>query len=567
MSAFVGQRDVLLSTRAAAMLSAAESHHPNVPAVPAKNNLPTDTTAYRESARHGAGFSASATAIEFYFNDDPPVYAYTEEAQEITATVELSIATQGEYDPQDPLPTWTVTITREIDQVDVATVDFTYLDEPYSDPIVSIELPADAGEYEYTATLTSGDGNPDPLTKTAYVVDVEKIQYDSGGENFIDVPDPLRVHKGATVTFKAIRDPESAPDWPTDKPVWTRDPGQEDLGIGETKNVAFNTAGTYTVIAECGNTAEVTVIVVEVEKLRYKYGAMPDFVDAPTPPGVLYVPFSASTVTFQAIPNPIGDWPEEKPVWQVNSVTEGIGETVVVTLNSTGEFTVTAECGNIEPVNLVVYTIDLSTADENPVAVGGVANAPHQKTIKATLRPLLPNPSGVTFSIIGDTGVNIAASLSSTVPVPFNEQGEAEVTLTSSDYLEDIIVEGQFMNENEQMIVRQEVWQYHTFSFTHHENTTPMTTDIAFSIAQQGDGQIPLQGHDIHFSIVDVYAYLDDEWVQVQPSEWSDYAVLQTPTNDTTDGNGTANSVIEWGEGDIIVYIQAEDHNVWIPSN
>jgi hypothetical protein len=171
LSAFVGQREVPLPVQAA-ILSAAESRT-NVPAVPAKNNLPTDITAYRESAHHGDGFSASATAIEFYFNDgDPPIYPYTGEAQDITATVELSIATQGEYDPQDPLPTWTVTITREIDQVEVNSVDFTYLDEPYSDPNVSIELPADAGEYEYTASLTAGDGIPDPVTKTAYVTSI-----------------------------------------------------------------------------------------------------------------------------------------------------------------------------------------------------------------------------------------------------------------------------------------------------------------------------------------------------------------------------------------------------------
>jgi hypothetical protein len=178
LSAFVGQRDVPLPAHAA-MLSAGDSRA-NQPAVPAKNNLPTDKAEHRESARHGAGFSANATSIEFYFNDgDPPIYPYTGEAQNITSTVELSISTQGEYDPQDPLPTWTVTITREIDQVEVNSVDFTYLDEPYSDPNVSIELPADAGEYEYTASLTSGDGNPDPVTKTAWVYKVYTIISDS----------------------------------------------------------------------------------------------------------------------------------------------------------------------------------------------------------------------------------------------------------------------------------------------------------------------------------------------------------------------------------------------------
>ncbi len=504
--------------------------------------------------------SVKATSLSFHFNDNPSVYTYTGQIRDVTATVDISIDDDGTN--TQIKPSWTITINGPdpnnwLNIIPVASVPF-IRSGTYTNATVSISLPAVAKAYTYTASLTSGYGTATPVLDSASVVAVALLEYKIGTGDFTVVPEILYVAKGTAVTFKAI--PKPAGIWPSSKPVWGGTSGF--IGTGETKSVIFNTAGTFTVTSECGNMITVNITVVKVNKLQYENNGT--YTDVPNP---LYIPLSAATVTFKAIPSSTGGWPDSKPVWGGTSGAIGTDETTEVTFPDTGEYTVTAECGDTVTVTIVVYTIDLSTTDEVPIAVGGVANAPHQKTIKATLRPILPNPSGVTFSIMGDTGVNIAASLSSTDPVPFNKQGEAEVTLTSSDYLEDIIVKGEFMDETEQMTVQQEVWKYYTFSFTYHENTIPITTDIEFKIAQQENGQIPLQGHDIHFSIVDVYANIEGEMVQVQPSEWANYAVLQNPNNDITDNNGTANSVIEWGEGDSIVYIQGEDYNVYIPSN
>lgn len=224
-------------------------------------------------------------------------------------------------------------------------------------------VPNIAGQYTLRAWVWSWTGTTWEKvysnTLTVFVVTVDELEYDSGSETFVTVPDPLIVPVGAAVTFKALKTPDTAPQWPNDKPAWTKDPGQEDLGTGETKNVAFNAPGTYTVTAECGNSEDAHIRVVEVEKLRYKFGAMESFVNAPRMPAFLYVPVGTE-VTFKAIPNPAGDWPEEKPVWSGATPTATIGEATHLFEVVGGPFTVSAECGNSEAVEIIVVEFELS---------------------------------------------------------------------------------------------------------------------------------------------------------------------------------------------------------------
>ncbi|MHC4444286.1 MAG: hypothetical protein ACYTF1_17745 [Planctomycetota bacterium] len=93
---------------------------------------------------------------------------------------------------------------------------------------------------------------------------VDKIQYNDPDSGYTDVPDPLYVHKGTTVTFKAL--PHSCKDpFPSGKPVW----GGSATGAGATTSVTFNTLSSSTsdkktVTAKCGNTAKANVIVYQL---------------------------------------------------------------------------------------------------------------------------------------------------------------------------------------------------------------------------------------------------------------------------------------------------------------
>ena len=112
-----------------------------------------------------------------------------------------------------------------------------------------------------------------PLT----IVGVENIEYNDPDTGYTlidpiqDLASALYVHKGTTVTFKAVLDPPGT-SWPSGKPVWGGTSGAS--GTGETKQVTFNTLSSNyvpgdpdykTVTVECGNTVTIYVIVYELE--------------------------------------------------------------------------------------------------------------------------------------------------------------------------------------------------------------------------------------------------------------------------------------------------------------
>jgi hypothetical protein len=103
-------------------------------------------------------------------------------------------------------------------------------------------------------------------TVTGNFVTIDRIQYNNGTE-YADVPNPLYVMKGDSVSFKAIPNPEDAT-WPQGKPEWGGTSGAS--GTGGTKSVTFNTVSSSsadykTVTAECGATRTANVAVVDVE--------------------------------------------------------------------------------------------------------------------------------------------------------------------------------------------------------------------------------------------------------------------------------------------------------------
>jgi len=137
---------------------------------------------------------------------------------------------------------------------------------PSVGPQVEWTAPASAGPATFTVTASDS-----PLAKdtnqtdsaTVTVVKVDKVQYNDPDDGYKNVSGILYVMKGTTVTFKAIKDPADA-NWPDEKPAWSGTSGA--TGTGETISVTFNTLSSSltdfkTVIAECGNTVTVNVIV------------------------------------------------------------------------------------------------------------------------------------------------------------------------------------------------------------------------------------------------------------------------------------------------------------------
>jgi hypothetical protein len=103
--------------------------------------------------------------------------------------------------------------------------------------------------------------------QTIRVVKVGGVQNSKPGTGYVNVPDPLYVAKGTTVTFKAIPSP-SNPVWPPDTPQWSGSSGAS--GTGCTKDVAFNTVSYSstdykTVTVACGNSVTVNVIVYDIQ--------------------------------------------------------------------------------------------------------------------------------------------------------------------------------------------------------------------------------------------------------------------------------------------------------------
>lgn len=87
--------------------------------------------------------------------------------------------------------------------------------------------------------------------------------------------------------------------------------------------------------------------------------------------GTLYVHIG-TTVTFKAIKEPTSaSWPSGKPVWGGSAGASGTGETKAVTFDTTSTSTtdyktVTAECGNTETVNVVVFEFDGTFQPDDP---------------------------------------------------------------------------------------------------------------------------------------------------------------------------------------------------------
>ena len=117
-----------------------------------------------------------------------------------------------------------------------------------------------------TGEVVDSDG-PQSAAADIWVVGVKKllvlcgsIWEDVGGSNDL-------VLKGTGCGFKAVRDPETSPDWPSGKPVWGGSSGAS--GSSEVTGVMFYTVSSSsadykTVTASCGNTVTANEVVFDM---------------------------------------------------------------------------------------------------------------------------------------------------------------------------------------------------------------------------------------------------------------------------------------------------------------
>jgi hypothetical protein len=129
---------------------------------------------------------------------------------------------------------------------------------------------ASAGDYtvklqvwDHDSCYGLGSDKSAWCTAPVTAVEVDKIQYLDPEFGYTDISATLYVHKGTTVTFKAMPNPSDA-SWPSGKPVWGGTAGAS--GPGLTVQVAFNTLSSNssdykTVWAECG-TSRVTANII-----------------------------------------------------------------------------------------------------------------------------------------------------------------------------------------------------------------------------------------------------------------------------------------------------------------
>ena len=197
------------------------------------------------------------------------------------------------------------------------------------------------------------------------------------------------------------------------------------------------------------------------------------------------------------------------------------------------------------------------SASKSTIMTGGVENDVHQCTITATVSEYT---GSVDFEIVGLTGYNIPASLSES-SVNVDENGHASTTLTSSDLVETITVKATFEGYEDTITVEQDTSDM-AFTFDPEEIVTDgeSTMDIYLEVLQHSTG-IPVPGHYIGFAIVEVW---DEDDNLVYESEWADYGTLLS-SEDTTDSNGIAATVLQAGTKGGTITIEATDYNDWIP--
>jgi len=160
---------------------------------------------------------------------------------------------------------------------------------------------------------------------------------------------------------------------------WWYGYGNWDYSSGGKPSHTYNTAGVYYVHLyvyddDLGTRSQYwdtcMVYVVEVDKIKINYaGTSWDDVTGET-----IVVLKGTKYTFEAFPNPSSAiWPPNTPNW--SGVASGTGETIDVTFNSTGTYTLTAKCGSVDTGKTVTIDVIVPAIDEVSFVSGSGATA------------------------------------------------------------------------------------------------------------------------------------------------------------------------------------------------
>ncbi|MEO6907952.1 MAG: Ig-like domain-containing protein [Abditibacteriaceae bacterium] len=454
------------------------------------------------------------------------------------------------------------------------------------------------------------------LSQTA--VGVDKIQYRIGQGAYADVPNPLVVPVNSNVDFKAIITPAGAT-WPADKPVW----GGAATGTGESSTVTFGQASETTtdfktITAKCGNTVTANVLVVQVASLEYRFTqngvGVGDWTAAPNFPEPLIAPLNA-TIEFKAVRSPAGEeWPPGKPEWSSTGTgitgATGSGESKTVTIDATGNYSVSAKCGETKTVNIVVPSLSIES-DRDAICGGGWSAAhgyqylkkdpdgtthgyvdrekpdPHLATVEVTAKDGDGNTlSGLDVTLTWDMPGDAPAE---TQTKTTDANGKASFDVTSGDELSkdtdqdtgDVLFDdpvpvkascfGVEKTKNLQVVAPEVVWQYKdetgTYVTGNGENWdlySDERKDIPIRVILTYDN-VPVTGHSMSWGIDKIYDKSGTEILPDDP-EYSTYGHMSGAISTTTsEGEATATFTIGDNFGQVIFAI--DDNSVFTRDN
>ena len=499
-------------------------------------------------AKRPTGGIIQPTALTFTINDTPASYVYNGAERTVGATVSLSAAISPTPNIDAPPHDFSVSLSGSGNITPSSlTFSFTATSLSSTPQNVTVTILASVGVKTYTATCAGLT----PATATARVVEMASLEYKIGTGIYSAVTNPMYVAKGSTVTFKAIPNPTGT--LPAGKATWTGSTGTSGAtGNGETKDVTFNTAGSCTVTAECGNTVTANIHVIQV-------------IFAPNPATVVMGGTTAITPTV----TPAGD---------VGQVTYDTENSAIATYNGT---TVTGVAGGTTNVQAKVggvvcgigavtcYTISLKVrpkksdgsgdfSDVAYICAGGISSNAHIAEIKVTTTPAVTNVT-IAVSLTGGSGINNTPALLTMNSTTTNNEGIITGILRSSNRVENATLSAGGIAVT--------VCFDSNIAWYWVPDCEYITTDNTQHITMLHHGE-PVNGHELEFHVnyIEYCTFVDDE-LSVVPSD--DQGVIEDlttfdPVSYTTDADGKVDAELTANDS-LLVYMEmsAEDVSVY----
>jgi len=442
----------------------------------------------------------------------------------------------------------------------------------------------------YTVTATCGTSSQ---TVWVEVIGVQSLQYSlDDGVSYTDVGDTLYVPKGATVTFQAKIDPSDASGWPANEPTWTG--ATAGLIAGTASETFDTTGGPYAVTVSCGTDSKtINVYVVGVKSLQFSIDGGCYFQDVPAI-GDIILPVGAN-VTLRAITDPTNaNWPDEQPVWTMNTSAKDTGPTTLVSGTVSGTYTLTATCGtSSQSIDITYFEIDFP--DSIRACAGAVADSAHESNVTINMTANGVGIAGVSIDVsydlngidyIGYTSpalIDQTNTIRSSLTITTDNNGDASFKAISSDIISqpDIVLKyngdeiarfacdfasdtslRRFPDPNDPNDPSWQTsdtgWLCDTSQLTNPGSNTPAKVYVKFmkdpSLGDIDGNWDYVNGHSVQMNIGSVKLY--DDTVLTDPNDIVQYIFMVDPAN----GNHVAtNTGVTSTDGSAQVNVYAGD--------